>query len=130
MELLLVVLVSLVILFLMMLAAIWGMNKATESLVGQKHRLIEEIVSTGGVPQKWARHHRARIAKLQQDSKKSSRLLRLQSQAKSTYLRKLDQLVRYAEQSSLVADEETRTLLLERLAAVRTTWVEREPSEF
>jgi len=49
-------------------------------------------------------------------------LAELQSRAKTRYLAQLDGLVSYVEQSTLVADEETRIELVQVLRAARAAW--------
>jgi hypothetical protein len=104
------------------LAAAWGANKATDLMVGNKHRLLEAITATGDVPEGWRRGPGRKAERLAARGAQSDRLLRLQENAKTTYLRRLDNLVKYAAASRLVEDEETRQLLLAQLSDVRALW--------
>ena len=117
---------------LVMLAAIWGMNRATQLMVGTKHHLLEGIFDTGDVPQEWSRRAAARLAKASRaagDPGSAAGMTRLQEQAKASYLHRLDALIRYARDTRIVRDEETRRVLLDRLSAVRREWSERKAEE-
>jgi hypothetical protein len=116
MEILALLLISLAALFLMMLGAIWGMNLATERMIGQKHRLIEEIVNTGDIPAKWRRRNERTLAKVGADPGQRAVIERRTVQ---DYLRRLDGLVRYAQTTPLVDGEESRIMLLGKLERVR-----------
>jgi len=117
---------------LVMLAAIWGMNRATHWMVGNKHHLLEGIFDTGDVPQEWSRRTAALLAKASRaaaDPRDAARAARIHEQAKASYLHRLDALIRYARDTRIVRDEETRRVLLDRLASVRREWSERKAEE-
>jgi hypothetical protein len=101
--LLLLILPPLIGFVLIILGAIWATNALMHRVVGKKHRLIEEIVTTGQVPPAWARKP-------------------LFSRQQPGTIRRLDDLIRYAQNSPLVGDEETREILLSKLLAVRAEW--------
>ncbi len=107
------------ILALIMWGAIWGTNKAMARLIGDKHRAMQIIIETGQVPSSWSAPFAARIARLNADPGNVSRVADLQAQARRHCLRKLDDLVRYAETTPLVDGEETRSLLLDQLTSLR-----------
>ena len=102
-----------------MWAAIWGTNKAMARLVGARHRALQAIMETGQVPLDWSRPFQAKIARLGQDPTNTGKVARLRVEASRQYLRKLDDLLRYAEKTPLVDSEETRNLLLDKLTNLR-----------
>ena len=118
------VLVSTIVLALLMLAAVWLMNKAGARLVGDKHRTLESIIETGQVPQSWRSPYERKSARLAGDEENAMKIATLQAKARQHYLKRLDELVRYVRTSSLVDGEDTRTMLLDRLTAVRMDWQE------
>lgn len=117
-----VLLVSVIALAVLMLGAVWAMNKAAARLVGDKHQLLQTIVETGQVPPGWSRPFQRKIARLATGGGASSQLAALQERARGHYLDRLDDLVHYVENSPLVDGDDTRRLLLARLAEVRTAW--------
>jgi hypothetical protein len=117
-----VVLVSTIVLALVILASFWLMGKASARLVGDKHKILEGIIETGQVPGNWRVRHERRITRLTKNPADAASLAASQEQARLDYLRRLDELVRYVQTSALVDGDETRTLLLSRLAAVRANW--------
>ena len=118
----LTLLVSMGALAAIVVVAVWGANRATELMMGNKHRQLEEITSTGDVPEMWRRGFERRLRRLDRRKGRGEEVRRVQEQAKATYLRRLGKLVEYASVSTLVADEKTRELLLDRLGAARTLW--------
>jgi hypothetical protein len=118
----LTLLVSVATLAAIVVVAVWGANRATDLLIGNKHRQLEEITSTGDVPKMWRRGFERRLRRLGRRKGQGEEVRRVQEQAKAAYVRRLDELVEYASVSTLVADEETRELLLDRLEAARTLW--------
>jgi hypothetical protein len=115
--------IPLVALALIILFAIWLANRLAERLVGRKHHLLETIVRTGEVPEEWRASGPRRRHSLQPQE-----LAAWQARNKETYLARLDQLIRYAETTSLVDDEDTRDVLLDRLDEIRADWAERDAS--
>lgn len=109
--LLVLLLPPLLALLLILLAAIWVTNLMVENLVGKRHRWLEEIIAAGEVPADWRTGRRA--------GRKAQKKL----------LARLDGLIRYAQTTSLVSDEETRQVMLARLAEIRTDWERRKPEE-
>lgn len=118
-----VLLFSIVGLGLMMLGSVWLMNKATGRLVGSKHRLLQEIVETGQVPGEWSSGYRRKLARLDNGGS-PDQVARVRVQARKHYLDNLDQLIKYAQTTALVDGEDTRELLLRKLADVRADWQE------
>ena len=74
------------------------------------------------MPEKWRYSFKRKVERLVAQGAPSDRLLKLREKARTTYLRRLGNLAKYASASSLVADEETRQLLLARLADARALW--------
>ena len=107
--LLLLVLPPLTALVIIIMGAIWLTNVLADRFVGRKHRLLEEIIATGKMPETWLK-----AQSNQQHNRKARQKLR----------RKLDNLIHYAQTTPLVADEETRQQVLEKLNAVRADWTD------
>ena len=120
----LILIVLTIVLLLIMLAAIWGMNAAMARMVGDKHRALEEITTTGQVPAVWRRRHERKIARLRADPTRKSELAASEQRATADYVRRLDKLVTYAETTELVDEEETREMVLEQLAVARSQWLD------
>jgi hypothetical protein len=112
-----------VALVLIMLGAVWFMNRVSGALVGSKHRVLQGIVETGQVPDEWSRGYRRKQAWLKKAGS-PGQVARANEQARQHYLDNLDQLIQYAQTSPLVDGEDTRELLLRRLADVRAEWQE------
>jgi hypothetical protein len=93
---------------LLLYGAVWATNAMIGKSVVEKHRALEEIVNTGMVPRAWSEPHERR------GSGSDPR-------TKARYLKKIDSLSRYVESSRLVQGEETRELLLDRLADLRSS---------
>ncbi len=117
-----VVLVAVAVLGLMMWGAIWALNMAAARMVGDQHRLLQGIVETGEVPAAWRRAYEARMAWLKAVPTLDGRAVRVERRAQQHYLKQLDRLICYVETSTLVDGEQTRRVLLARLAGVRANW--------
>ena len=122
--------IPMVALALVMLVAVWEMNRVAERLVGRRHRTLEEILDTDEVPAVWRRPYERRLAVLRRRQASPERLRQMQGQAKTKYLHDLDDLMHYVGTSPLVEDEEARDTILERLAAIQETWQERDAGDF
>jgi hypothetical protein len=95
------------------LGAIWLTNMLAGQVIGKKHHLLEQIIDTGEVPHDWTvgpliRFYRGKSA---------------QERQHHYSLHMLDKLIRYVRTTSLVADMETRKMLVDRLLEVRADWV-------
>ncbi len=110
---------------LLMVGAIWAMNKAAARLIGDKHQVLQALIETGQVPPGWSRPFQRKIARLTDSHGNAAQIAELQERARRHYLRKLDRLVRYVQASPLVDGEDTRNLLLEKLADIRVSWQEK-----
>lgn len=99
-----------------------SLNKSIQKRVGDRHQVLEEIVETGRVPKSWREPYDREIARISSGLEQSRKLERLRSKARRDYLGRLDRLRRYIEGSTLVDSEETRRLVLDRLAEVRADW--------
>lgn len=119
---LIILLVFALVLATLMLVAAWGTSLALTKLVGERHQVLEQIVETGQVPRIWSEPVEKTIAKLRQDPRNARKIASLQARGTEQYLKKLDRLTRYVETTRLVDGEDTRQVLLDRLAHVRTTW--------
>lgn len=117
----LLVVLPLAALALIFLGAIWLANTLAARVVGNKHHILDAIVNEGEIPPAWNNDLISRL--LNRFGSAQQRQTRLQERT----LRKLDELLQYVHTTSLVADEETREVLVERLTAVRADWVNRKP---
>lgn len=88
---------------LVVLGAAWVFHRLLQKMVGDRHAALEEIVSTGRVPDGWRRRSP-------------------EDPGHRRYLRRLDGLRKYVRTTSLVEDETARLETLDRLAAVRAAW--------
>jgi len=112
-------------LVLIIIVAIWSVNVLSYRLIGRKHEWMEEILATGDAPQSWCEELTINPGRQRQHSTNRAKVERLQKQTQRRYLRKFDQLIHYAQTTTLVADEETRDLLLTQLQAARAAWLAR-----
>jgi hypothetical protein len=117
--------VATLLMLLIMIGAIWGINIAMARMVGDKHQVLQALIETGQVPPEWSRPFQRRIARLTHSHDNSAQIAELQERARCHYLRKLDRLVSYVQTSPFVDGEETRNLLLEKLADIRVSWQEK-----
>ena len=106
MTLLVVVVVFTIVFGLLLYGAVWGTNAMIGKSVVEKHRALEEIVNTGRVPRAWS----------EPNGRKTS-----DERTNRRHLKKVEALSRYVESSRLVQGEETRELLLDRLADLRSS---------
>jgi hypothetical protein len=122
-----ILIVATLIMLLIMIGAIWGLNVAMARMVGDKHHVLQVLVETGQVPPEWSRPFQRKIARLTHSHGSSAQIAELQERARRDYLRRLDRLVAYVQTSPYVDGEETRDLLLEKLADIRVDWQEKIP---
>jgi len=116
------ILIATVVLALLMLAAVWLMNKASARLVGDKHHALESIIESGEPPYRWRAPYEREIARLKAGRENATEIAVLEARARQDYLKRLDKLIAYARTSALIDGEDTRSMLLERLTAVRADW--------
>jgi hypothetical protein len=88
-------------------------------LVLGRHHDLEEILETGDVPRSWREPYEKRLSALEGTSAGSERTDALTAKARRGYLAKLSRLRRYVETTRLVDGDETREVLLDRLAELR-----------
>jgi hypothetical protein len=117
--------VATLIMLLIMIGAIWGINVAMARMVGDKHQVLQALIETGQVPPEWSRRFQRKIARLAHRNGESAQIAELQERACRHYLRELDRLVSYVQTSPFVDGEDTRSLLLEKLADIRVRWQEK-----
>jgi hypothetical protein len=113
------------IMVLIMIGAIWGINVAMARMVGDKHHVLQVLIETGQAPPDWSRPFQRKMAKLTHSHDNSAQIAKLQERARRHYLKELDRLVSYVQSSPFVDGEETRNLLLEKLADIRVGWQEK-----
>lgn len=119
---LLAILLFMLTMGLLMLGATWGMNMAAERMVGNKHRLLQSIAETGEIPESWRQPCEAKTARLRMGPDRAAQSAEVERQAWRRHLQELDRLVHYAQTTTLVDSEETRELLLSKLAHARAQW--------
>jgi hypothetical protein len=105
-----------------MLGAIWGINVAMDKMVGDKHRALEEIMTTGQAPAAWRKRYNGKIARLRANQARAAEAAALEKRAVADYVRQLDRLVAYTQKTSLIEGEDTRQMLLKKLAEIRVSW--------
>lgn len=119
----LLVILPLAALTLIVFGAIWLTNALATQMVGNKHRLLEEIITSGEIPRQWHSAALRRLWPRPGSATQGEACLYQRS------LPKLDELLAYVQTTSLVADEETRDVLVERLTEVRAQWAGRISEE-
>jgi len=123
----LMIVVPVIVFVLFLGVANWMATRIVTQTIEQKHRLLEQLLDNGQVPALWRRQQGRGI--------RVTRLLcRRQpttgSVEKRWYLSRLRDLASYVENTTLVADEETRETLLERLGEIQVCWENRPDDEF
>ncbi|HQE25697.1 MAG TPA: hypothetical protein PKZ70_06750 [Candidatus Atribacteria bacterium] len=97
-------------------------------MVGKKiektHRAAEHIISTKMPPEDWLEKWKKKIESIKKKSNDAEKINELKLKARDDSLKKLSSLVKYFENSDLVADEETRKIILEELAEADRLWKE------
>jgi len=97
-------------------------------MVGKKiektHRAAEHIISTKMPPEDWLEKWKKKIESVKKKSNDADKINELKLKARDDSLKKLSSLVKYFENSDLVADEETRNIILEELAEADRLWKE------
>ena len=97
-------------------------------MVGKKiektHRAAEHIISTKMPPEDWLEKWKKKIESVKKKSNDAEKINELKLKARDGSLKKLSSLVKYFENSDLVADEETRKIILEELAEADRLWKE------
>jgi len=109
-------------------AVIW-MGRFAGKYIGEKHKEAETIINTGKPPPAWIHPLEKKIAKLKENSRGPSGILKLEKKAKDACLDKLDRLIKHFKASPLVKDKETRKILLDELTKVRQRWKEKDGEE-
>ena len=119
--------VLLVIAFIiMMLVIAWVGGKSADILVGQKHRVLEEILRTGDVPASWRQPYIKRVS----HTHDAGRVREIRNRAKADYLHRLSGLSSYVQKTILVEDEEARISVLHQLASIQSSWEVKDADEF
>jgi len=92
--------------------------------IEKTHKTTESIINTKLPPKEWISKWGRKIEKLSDNPVDSARRDRLKLQAKDYSLKKLASLIKYYENSNLVEDEETRSIILEELREIGRSWEE------
>ncbi len=121
-----VLFVTVLVLFGMMVGFAYLTRFLVESMVGTKHRVLDEIVSTGQVPQKWRDRYARRVSGSAHGGTFFGRSREAREAARIR--RRLARLSRYVAGTGLVADENARRDALDALESVSRRW-QREAEE-
>jgi len=124
-KLFLIFLAFIALFVLLLRGAVILMGRITGKYIGEKHKEAETIINTEKPPPAWIYPLEKKIAKLKEDSTRSSRILKLEKKAQNICLDKLNRLIKYFKTSPLVKDEETRKILLDKLLKVHQRWKEK-----
>lgn len=114
-----ILLTSLVVIFAFMIFSIWLMNYILRLYIGRKHSLLEEMVEMQRIPVRWSRKFDEKIVRAEGDDRKISHI---REQAGFYYLRKLKQLKKYVQRSTLVRGDETRQVLFDSIDNLSHEW--------
>lgn len=115
-----VLLVTVLVLFGMMVGFAYLTRFLVESMVGSKHRILDEIVSTGRIPEKWRDAYTRRVSGSARDRTFFGRSREGREAARIR--RRLAKLSRYVAGTGLVADEDARRDALEAIESVSRRW--------
>ena len=106
------------------------MTRKAGKFLSETHTALEFIHKTGTVPPQWLARFQANMQQLRQDDPQYQPLLAKNANAARKHcLRKLQKLHKYVDRSSLVENEETRMILLDKLSKVREKWMEQDWSK-
>lgn len=123
-DILLIVIMAIFIMSLIMVASTWYVNFIMKNFIGDKHHVIEEIINTGKVPKDWSNKFEKKIKKLQQSKNNKQQIYIIRQKARVSYLRKLEELIKYLKTTKLVENEDIRKELLEELKMFCRLWKE------
>jgi len=123
---LLIVFISLIILQVIIYFSIRYFHLLSWKIVGEKHKLIEYIITTSQVPEDWLKKYRVRTKRIVEEKVDKKNMGILSGEAFVEYLHRLDQLINYIKTTSIVESEEVRKIVLIRLKEVRKEWVKRK----
>ena len=106
------------------------MGERAGKFLAETHGAIEYIHATGAVPPQWLAPFQHKLQQLEQnDPENQTATDRIVRAARKTCLKNLAKLRKYIYNSSLVEDEETRQILLKKLANVHEKWTEQDWQE-
>jgi thioredoxin-like negative regulator of GroEL len=112
-----------------MAASVWLMNWSMKMYIGARHKLLEDIIRTEEVPKSWSLKFEKKMAHMKDKANAVDNMTKIYEEAQRSYLKRLDQLVKYVKKTRLVQDEETRQTLLTDLELIRKLWKERNNHE-
>ncbi len=99
----------------------WMVQRAANH-VEARHRAAELIINEGEVPTPWIEKYRKRVTELRRAGGSEADIEAVADQARSSIGRELDRLVKYMETTRLVADEDTREVLIGGIHDRRDEW--------
>ena len=98
------------------------MGKLGGEAIYNMHQSVEFIMNTGLVPPFWREKAEKRLNRLREGSTPEEILRRVERRVRRRYLRQLKSLLKFAENTSTVEDEETRDTLLTTLNDAYRKW--------
>ena len=122
----LLLLPALIGLVLIIMMAICSVNVLSYRLIGRKHQWMEEILATGDAPLSWRQELAAKLERQSHNVTNMAKVDQLRQQIQRRYLRQFDQLIHYAQTTTLVDSEETRDIVIAQLQAARAAWSSRD----
>jgi len=114
-----VVLLAVIAMLLIVRLAAALIGAVADHTIGSQHRAAQTIIETGKAPRQW----RAARSLLGENAHAQD------IHCKAAAMARLDRLIAHFETSSLVADEETRRLLLQQLHRTRQEWQDKSWGE-
>lgn len=127
-NILLLLFVSAIAVLLIMLLSTWYMNFLLRNYIGKKHKLIEYIIQTSEVPESWSKGYNKKIAKIGKKAENKDKITCILQKAQTSYLSKLNILIKYLKTTTMVENEDIRNELVSQLQEIRNQW-ERGTSE-
>lgn len=129
--------VIIVVLLLVLIVTIILLNKGGANIMGkilgkivnERHHEAELIVNYRKVPRQWVVRFERRIAEEWNSAAFNARRVELEENAKQHVLKKIDRLIDFFNRSSLFADKESKSLLIERLRSARDEWQKKDWEE-
>jgi flagellar biogenesis protein FliO len=91
------ILLYLIAMIAFILGTVWMIRTLVNHTVGRRHRILEQITETGNLPEEWLNGGRDSVC----------------------VKKKLNELMEYVRKTRLVDSEETRALLLSKLAKAK-----------
>jgi len=118
----LVLILTLVILFAMMIGVAYLSRFIVGRTIGRKHLVLDYIAENHEVPDEWKIQYSERVGEARQKHGFGPQSRAVQAREAGRILRRLDRLLRYVDETRLIADEGTRLGLTSTLEALCERW--------